>query len=169
MLALPIDSKKVLGLSRFHATLSCQIALEAANLGKHKHYCNGMTLNNKNKKRHPWRPRKVSSSEQLVERFADYEKYVEENPVLEDKVFRTASGIIRTKVRKDRPMTIAGFCLFLGVTAQAWRYWRKNRQDLAETIELIENIFFAYNFERAAVGIFKANIISRDLSPKRRS
>ncbi len=53
--------------------------------------------------------------------------------------------------------------MFLGVTSQAWRYWRKNREDLKEAIERIESVVLVYKFERAAAGIFKANIISREL------
>ncbi|SEP26652.1 DNA-packaging protein gp3 [Salinihabitans flavidus] len=98
-----------------------------------------------------------------MDRFFAYVEFVEENPLYEDKIFKTTNGIVRATLRKDRPMTIASFCIFLGVTTQAWRYWRKNRDDLAEAIELIEDATFVYKFERAAVGIFKANIISREL------
>lgn len=111
----------------------------------------------------PWRPRKIVSPEQLIARFEQYAEFVEQTPLFEDKVFKTDRGVVQEKLRKDRPMTIAGFCLFLGITSQAWRYWRKNRKDLAVAIELIENAVFVYKFERAAIGIFKANIISREL------
>lgn len=111
----------------------------------------------------PWRPRKIKEPEQLWDRFVEYAKHVEENPLFESKALNIPTGAVIVELRKDHPMTIASFCLFLGITSQAWRYWRRNREDLAETIERVENAVFAYKFERAAAGIFKANIISREL------
>lgn len=126
-----------------------------------------MKYKDKMSRNSPWRPRKIASPEHLIARFIQYAEFVEQNPLFEGKVLKTAKGIVRVKLRKDRSMTIAGFCLFLGITSQAWRYWRKNRKDLADAIELIENAVFVYKYERAAVGIFKANIISRELGRMR--
>lgn len=119
--------------------------------------------------RPPWRPRKIKGPDQLWGQFVGYAKYVEGTPLYESKAFNASKGTVNIKLRRDRPMTIASFCLFLGVTSQAWRYWRQNRADLAETIERIEDAVYAYKFERAAAGIFKANIISRELGKRSNS
>ncbi|MFW8596469.1 terminase small subunit [Cribrihabitans neustonicus] len=111
----------------------------------------------------------VRAPQHLGERFVEYAEHVESNPLFESKLFRTANGTMIAKLRKDRPMTIAGFCLFLGITTQTWRHWRKNRKDLVETMELIENAVFAHKFERCAAGIFKANNISRELGLMRKA
>ncbi|WP_174148306.1 terminase small subunit [Leisingera sp. ANG59] len=116
----------------------------------------------------PWRPRKIETPQCLRERFVEYAKHVESNPLVERKLLKTSNGTVGAELRKDRPMTIAGFCSFIGVTSQAWRYWRTNREDLKDPIELIENAIYAYKFERAATGIFKANIISRELGLMRK-
>lgn len=128
-----------------------------------------MKYNNNTSSNPPWRPRKIQEPSQLWERFVEYVKHVEETPLFESKIFITSNGAVTVKLSRDRPMTIASFCLFLGVSSQAWRYWRKNRADLTETIERIENAVFTYKFERAAAGIFKANIISRELGLMRNS
>ncbi|MBG6206255.1 hypothetical protein IWQ49_000902 [Labrenzia sp. EL_126] len=117
-----------------------------------------------NLKRPPWRPRKIASPEELLERFVAYADHTTANPYFKEISFKTESGVLREKVRVARPMSIAGFCTFLGVSSQAWRYWRAKRGDLAEATELIDNAVFAHKFEGAAAGIFKANIISRELS-----
>ncbi|GAA6199609.1 terminase small subunit [Aquicoccus sp. SU-CL01552] len=111
----------------------------------------------------PWRPRKIKEPSQLLDQFIKYAKHVEKSPLVEKKILNTSSGPVIVKLRRCRPMTITNFCLFLGISSQAWRYWRKNREDLAETMEYIENVVFAYKFERVAAGILKANIISREL------
>lgn len=123
----------------------------------------------KNPPKPPWRPRRLDGPSQLLERFVEYAKHVEENPFLEEKVLNTSHGTVVVKLKRERPMTIASFCLFLDVTSQAWRYWRRNREDLEEAIELIENAVFAHKFERVAAGIFKANLISRELGSMRNS
>ncbi|WP_305988620.1 terminase small subunit [Roseibium sp. MMSF_3544] len=123
-----------------------------------------MKIRDKNPNRPPWRPRKIAAPEELIESFVAYAKDVEENPFYTEKIFIVDGGVLKANLRVARPMTIAGFCNFLGVSSQAWRYWRAKRKDLAEAIEIIDGAVFAQKFEGAAAGIFKANIISRDLA-----
>lgn len=117
----------------------------------------------------PWRPRRLDGPNQLLESFVEYAKHVEKNPFLEETVLYTSNGTVVVKLKRERPMTIANFCLFLDVNSQAWRYWRRNREDLVDAIERIENAVFAHKFERVAAGIFKANLISRELGSMRNS
>ena len=112
----------------------------------------------------PWRPRVIAAPRQLLERFVSYAEFINQHPLQEEKLFTFRDKIVRATLRKTRPLTLSGFCIFLGITPQAWRYWRKNREDLSEAIELIECAIYAHKFEGAAAGIFKANIISRDLA-----
>jgi hypothetical protein len=118
--------------------------------------------------RSPWRPRKIASPEFLLVRFVAYADFVETHPFFEDMIFKSQNGFVHTKLRKARPMSIAGFCQFLKVTPQSWRNWRKSRQDLLEVVEVIDGAISAHQFEGAAAGLFKANIISRELSFGRR-
>ncbi|WP_423837016.1 hypothetical protein, partial [Sulfitobacter litoralis] len=48
------------------------------------------------------------------------------------------------------------------------QYWRANREDLAEMIELIEDLIFDHLFCLAAANMLKANLISRKLGLARR-
>lgn len=150
---LPIDRKKGPTFSAPRSRLPAPYEMsrtEAAN-----------EINKINKP--PWRPRLIASPYQLLERFVCYAKFIEKNPLQEEKLFTYKNQVVRAKLRKARPLTLTGFCTFLGITAQAWRYWRKTREDLSEAVELIENAIFAHKFEGAAAGIFKANILSREL------
>lgn len=110
-----------------------------------------------------WRPRRVEGPEELWERFIEYAVDVEENPLYGTKVFCYKGEIIYAKVRKERPMTIGGFTAALGITPRAWRNWRASREDLAEIIERIEQAMFVQRFCLAAVGMIKANLISREI------
>ncbi|AYE86723.1 terminase small subunit [Sulfitobacter sp. D7] len=109
------------------------------------------------------RPRKIANSELLLQQFVAYAQHVEESPFYIDKIFRTKNGFVRTKLRKSRPMTISGLCLYLGISTQAWQHWRRNRKDLQIAVEFISEAIFVHKYEGAAAGIFKANIISREL------
>lgn len=111
----------------------------------------------------PWRPRLISSPNQLLDRFVSYAAFTEEHPLQEEKLFVYDGKVVRVKLRKSRALTVAGFCSFLGVTPQTWRYWRRNRSDLSDAVELIGDAIYANKFEGAAAGLFKANIISREL------
>lgn len=112
----------------------------------------------------PWRPRKFSNPEQLAEQFVSYAHYMEDNPLVVPKVFRTeAGGVILGELRTPRPMTIESFTGFLGIAPRTWRYWRANREDLAEMIEMIEDAIFDQLFCLAAANMLKANLISRKL------
>src|SRR5680860_1864535 len=96
------------------------------------------------------RPRKIVSSELLLKQFVAYAQHVEDNPFLVDTVFKTERGLVHAKLRKARPMTISGLCLYLGITMQAWQYWRRNRIDLLEATELIDDAVFVHKYEGAA-------------------
>ncbi|KKL52832.1 hypothetical protein LCGC14_2281560, partial [marine sediment metagenome] len=56
---------------------------------------------------------KFSDKNVLWEACLEYFQWVDEHPLLEDKVFHTAGIITRTTVDHMRAMTIDGLCLFL--------------------------------------------------------
>jgi hypothetical protein len=109
------------------------------------------------------RPRLIKTPEELWVKFRAYRKDVEANPLLEPVIFHSKHGIIHTQIRKMRPLTIRGFCSFLGITHHAWRKWNK-REELQWIIELIENSIYVQKFEGVAAGLLKANIVNHELN-----
>lgn len=66
-------------------------------------------------------------------------------------------------VRKlTRPYTLSGLCVFMECGEQTFRDYRV-KEDFSEVITRIEQIIRTQKFEGAAVGLFNANIIARDL------
>ena len=117
-----------------------------------------------------------ASAEALKEAAYEYFDWVSDTPILETKQTqrRTGAGADTKKYKqyqaKDetamtRPFTLKGLCLYLGVGESWWRDFRaKNTsEDFSAVISQIEDIIYVQKFEGAAVGIFNANIISRDL------
>jgi len=61
-----------------------------------------------------------------------------------------------------RPPSVLSLCVHLGVSEATWYRWKsESDDDLQEVIAYIETIMRAQQFDGAAVGLFKANIISR--------
>jgi hypothetical protein len=88
---------------------------------------------------------------------------VDANPLYSDQLVTFQGKATHEPVAKMRAMTLAGLCLFLDITTKAWRLWKANRVDLAETIERVEMVLYAQKFAGAAADLLNANIIARDL------
>jgi|688.fasta_scaffold183156_4 hypothetical protein len=108
------------------------------------------------------RPRKFDKSEQLWETALEYFKATDQRVWTEtDWVGKDATEVERVK---RTPYTIAGFCVFIGVSRHWWNEFRKvAEEDFLEVFARIEDVMFAQKFEGAAVGAFNATIIARDL------
>jgi hypothetical protein len=93
----------------------------------------------------------------------EYFEWVDANPLYSDQLVTFQGKATHEPVAKMRAMTLAGLCLFLDITTKAWRLWKANRVDLAETIERVEMVLYAQKFAGAAADLLNANIIARDL------
>lgn len=92
-------------------------------------------------------PRKFESAEELWSQFAQY-----------------AEGRMACEMnRQPLPLTIASFCLELGVTQQTWQVWRKDRNDLSSVIARIDETIRDQKLSGAMVGAYNHNIVARDL------
>lgn len=100
--------------------------------------------------------------EQLWEVCTEYFQWVEDNPLQEEKLFAYQGKITRETANKMRAMTLDGLCLFLGISDQTWRDYRK-REDFLGVITRAEQIIRVQKFEGAAADLLNANIIARDL------
>jgi len=74
-------------------------------------------------------------------------------------------GIVNlVNVPLKRPYTLTGLLLFLDLSIYMWGIYKKDRGDVwTEVIEKVEAIIYTQKFEGAAVDLFNANIIARDL------
>ena len=101
--------------------------------------------------------------EAMWERFCEYAADVLANPLQEERVFSGKNGVIKTNVNKLRPLTLMGFRLFAPFTRQAWEKWRKERPDLWEVMNDIEDAVYSQKFEAASAGLMNAGIIGKSL------
>lgn len=66
------------------------------------------------------------------------------------------------RVPIETPYTLQGLCLFLDIDQKTWALYEK-REDFIPITTRVRNIIYTQKFEGAAVGVFNANIIARDL------
>lgn len=92
----------------------------------------------------------------------EYFNWVEENPLIETKLFAYKGSITEGEIPKMRAMTIAGFCLFADITQQTFLNYKQNK-DFFEVITRIEDIIKTQKFEGAAADLLNSNIIAYDL------
>lgn len=80
----------------------------------------------------------------------------------------TYVGPLLTKViiPTEVPFTLTGLCLFLNIGRSTWNDYKnkKGYEHFSDIVTRAEVIIFAHKFEGAAVGIFNASIIARNLA-----
>lgn len=106
---------------------------------------------------------KFKNAEELLSACCEYFEWVEENPLLEERVFCNKDGIHRTDVKKKRPMTIKSLLLFIDIDFTTWQKYGKRSKDFNKVTSRVEEIIYEQKFAGAASGFFNANIIARDL------
>jgi len=97
------------------------------------------------------KPTKFEDDSQLAQACRDYFDWVMENPVEDGD-----------KNKRVRPFTIGGLCLFIGISDTTWRTYRKDEK-FKDLCEIVDAVIYENKFVGAAVNMFNANIISRDL------
>lgn len=95
----------------------------------------------------------------LWEEACKYFEYCDDNPLQEEKALSDGSKV---QLNLLRAYTMQGLYFFLKVGSATWIDYRK-RQEFKEVIEDIEQIIYDQKFCGAAVNLFNANIIARDL------
>lgn len=108
------------------------------------------------------RDKLFSSPELLLESAQEYFNWCDENPILvHDFIGKEGRSDYR---EKQRPYTIAGFCVYIGASREWFNAFKRNAsEDFLQVITHIEEIMYQNKFEGASVGIFNSNIIARDL------
>jgi hypothetical protein len=102
------------------------------------------------------------SPEMLWEAACEYFQHITDNPlsVQDNKGTKNVND-----VDLIRPFTLHGLCIFLDITRVTYIEYR-GREDFTNVTRKIDDIIYNQKFEGAAVGIFNANIIARDLGLK---
>ena len=108
------------------------------------------------------KPPAFSSPEEMAMRAYEYFEWCGEKVMLEEKVSFFQGDPSSAFVAHKRPMTQAGLCIFLGVGVSTWHDYKK-KPAYSEVIKDIESVMFEQKFSGAAIGLFNANIISREL------
>ena len=95
----------------------------------------------------------------------EYFQWCEDNPI--EAQDNKGTKNVNT-VKFNRPFTVKGFCLYCDAT-EHWYYEFKKAlsnekdKDFLYICRKIEDIVYNQKFEGAAIGIYNANIIARDL------
>ena len=106
--------------------------------------------------------RKFKSGEELWQACCEYFEWVEDNPLIEEKVFASKGKILTHNVKKMRAMTITGLCVFLEIDISTWRDWR-SKDDLSPVITRVEAIIWEQKLTGAAADLLNHNIIAREI------
>ena len=110
----------------------------------------------------PGQPPTFSSPQEMWDRAVEYFKWCGQHQLIEEKIGffqgEPTSGFVGHK----RPMTVSGLCIFLNIDRTTWYNYKKNPEYFNITTAIDETMF-EQKFAGAAVGLFNANIIARDL------
>jgi len=121
---------------------------------------------------HTGRSAKYKTNKELLAKCNKYFKWVEENPLLEEKLFHFQGKVTAHQATKMRAMTKQGLCLFLGISDTTWDTYGKGeigekadpeREDLSETCKMVDDIIYEQKFTGAAADLLNGNIIGREL------
>lgn len=98
--------------------------------------------------------------DELLSRFGDYYKWVQDNPLKRSTLVQKTGEVV--EVPLGRPMSILAFCLYAGMGQNTFYQYAK-QVEYTEVISIIKDAVYCNKFEGAAVGIFSAAIMVRDL------
>lgn len=98
----------------------------------------------------------------LWKKACKYFEWVGKNPI---KIKKSLSTGARVTTEKPRPMTEIAFCLFAGIDQSTFYRYKtaEEHKDFCKVCEAISQIIYSQKFEGAAVDLFNASIIARDL------
>lgn len=112
------------------------------------------------------RPARFKQPEDLWLQCMDYFEWVDEHPLLVPTLTRWRGVRSVVVVPRQRPMTLKGLCIHLGISFQTWLNY-KSREDFFYIVTRAEGIIWDQQFCGAAVGLFNPRIIWRSLARKR--
>jgi hypothetical protein len=105
---------------------------------------------------------KFQTPDDLEAACIEYFEWVEVTPLYEAQAFAYQGKVTMEAVAKMRAMTIAGLCIFLDISQQAWGEYR-DREGFGEVTTRVDDIIRTQKFEGASAGLLNPSIIARDL------
>jgi len=120
------------------------------------------------------RPKKHKTAQELWEAACDYFQWAQDTPIPNWVI----SGGKRVWAPLQRPFTLYGLCIFMGVSSRyitdiedrvldktdpTTALFDEKEAEFSQVITCIREIIYNQKFEGAAVGMFKENLIARDL------
>ena len=105
------------------------------------------------------------SAQLMWEAACEYFQWCIDNPIISIEFM--GKDAEERQVPKTRPFTMQGLCLYLDCNVNYFREFKESElgktKDFSLIISRIEETIYNQKFSGAAVGMFNANIISRDL------
>lgn len=103
-----------------------------------------------------------ATPELLWQAACEYFEHCDKNPWKRTKKKRTVKGIETEESPAQRPYTLAGFMIYIGVNRGYWSDFKKLvNEDFSEVMTRIEQIIETQQLEGAMVGAFNPNIVAR--------
>lgn len=108
-----------------------------------------------------------ASPEDMWGAACEYFEWMQSRPQYETKFIQYKGELLSKEIPKKRPFTLRGLLLFMNISMYVWKQYKTNRGTGFERVcEQIESVLYQQKFEGAAVDLFNANIIARDLGLK---
>ncbi len=108
------------------------------------------------------RPALYENPEDLWNDCVEYFNWVAANPLVDAEVLKDKLKHKLAARPRMRAMTISSLCLFLQISDETWRNYRKKKDFLGVTTRA-EKVIWDQKFSGAAAGMLESNIIARDL------
>ena len=108
------------------------------------------------------KPPAFNSPQELWKECLGYFQWVEDNPLMETKGYHFQGAVIHDKQPKMRAMTQGGLCLFLGISTETWRNYRRN-PEYFDICTMVDEVIRDQKFTGAAADLLNHAIIARDL------
>jgi len=104
------------------------------------------------------------SPEDMWQGACEYFEWMSSRPQYEARPFQFKGMVFMQNIPKRRPFTLKGLLVFFDMSIYVWGGYKNRRgPGYAYIVEKIENVIYTQKFEGAAVDLFNANIIARDL------
>jgi len=104
------------------------------------------------------------SPEAMWQAACEYFEWMESRPQYEARPFQYKGDVFMKNIPRRRPFTLQGLLVFFDMSIYVWGGYKNRRgPGYAFVAEQIEHVIFTQKFEGAAVDLFNANIIARDL------